>query len=64
MSSHLALKMKADIEKAKAMKDEDKLYRHQGTLYVSIMSPLENLQALETLEARPDDVVLVAYPKC
>ncbi|XP_063053522.1 sulfotransferase 6B1-like [Engraulis encrasicolus] len=52
------------LERAKEVKDEDKLYMFEGTLYSSIMSPEENLQAVRTLEARSDDVLLVAYPKC
>ncbi|KAJ8250810.1 hypothetical protein COCON_G00227320 [Conger conger] len=49
---------------AQDMKDEDKLFRHDGVLYPTIMSPLENLKAMEHLEARHDDVMLAAYPKC
>ncbi|KAJ8392399.1 hypothetical protein AAFF_G00075240 [Aldrovandia affinis] len=64
MGSPFLQKMHASLEKAKAMKEEDKLYRHQGTLYATIKCPPENLQALEKMEARPDDVLLVAYPKC
>uniref|UniRef100_A0AAR2J4X9 Sulfotransferase n=1 Tax=Pygocentrus nattereri TaxID=42514 RepID=A0AAR2J4X9_PYGNA len=37
---------------------------YNGVLYPAIMSPEENLKALETVEARPDDIMLVAYPKC
>ncbi|KAM6984961.1 sulfotransferase 6B1-like [Aplochiton taeniatus] len=49
---------------AKNVKDEDKLYKYEGILYSSILSPTENLNALKNLEARPEDVLLVAYPKC
>ena len=56
---HLAI-----LERSKHVKDEDKLYRFQGLLYPSIMSPAENLEAVRTMEARADDVLLVAYPKC
>lgn len=56
---HLAI-----LERAKDVKDEDKLYRFEGRLYPSIVSPAENLEALRTMEARADDVLLVAYPKC
>ncbi|KAI1896968.1 hypothetical protein AGOR_G00100370 [Albula goreensis] len=56
--------MQALVEKAQTMKEEDKLYRYNGVLYPIIMSPPENLKALEGLEARSDDVMLVAYPKC
>ncbi|XP_055783893.1 sulfotransferase 6B1-like [Salvelinus fontinalis] len=60
MSSSFSAKM----ELAKDMKEEDKLYRYNGVLYPVIMSPVENLKAMERLEARADDVMLVAYPKC
>lgn len=45
-------------------KDEEKLYKKNGIFYPTIMSPPENLDALKDLEAREDDVMLVAYPKC
>ncbi|XP_041959249.1 sulfotransferase 6B1-like isoform X2 [Alosa sapidissima] len=56
---HLAI-----LERSKNVKDEDKMYRFEGRLYPSIVSPAENLEALRTMEARADDVMLVAYPKC
>ncbi|XP_031417692.1 sulfotransferase 6B1-like [Clupea harengus] len=49
---------------AQSLTDEEKVFRHRGILYPTIMSPPENLEALGTLEARQEDVVLVAYPKC
>ena len=52
------------MELARKMEDQDKLYRYNGVLYPVIMSPEENLRALEDLDARPDDIMLVAYPKC
>ncbi|XP_053730203.1 sulfotransferase 6B1 [Synchiropus splendidus] len=52
------------VQKAQDMKDEEKLYRYQGVLYPITLCPEEHLKALETLEARADDVLLVAYPKC
>ncbi|KAF5894604.1 sulfotransferase 6B1-like [Clarias magur] len=52
------------MERAMNMKDEEKLYKRDGILYPTIMSPPENLDALKDLEAREDDVMLVAYPKC
>ncbi|KAI7795164.1 sulfotransferase 6B1 [Triplophysa rosa] len=56
--------MKARMELAAKMKDEDKLYKRDGILYSTILSPPETLDKLKDLEARDDDVVLVAYPKC
>ncbi|KAL0964666.1 hypothetical protein UPYG_G00327240 [Umbra pygmaea] len=64
MANSFLDKMKAKVEMAKDMKEEDKLYRYKGVLYPVIMSPVENLQRIEKLEARTDDVMLVAYPKC
>ncbi|KAI1886384.1 hypothetical protein AGOR_G00213460 [Albula goreensis] len=64
MSAPFPARIQSRMEQAKTMKEEDKLYRHDGVLYPVIMCPPENLAALENLEARPDDVMLVAYPKC
>ncbi|KAI5101396.1 sulfotransferase 6B1 [Silurus meridionalis] len=52
------------MERGMDMKDEEKLYKRNGILYPTIMSPPENLDALKDLEAREDDIMLVAYPKC
>ncbi|XP_062389609.1 sulfotransferase 6B1-like [Sardina pilchardus] len=52
------------MARAQSMTNEEKVFRHKGILYPTIMSPVENLEALKTLEARQEDVVLVAYPKC
>lgn len=56
--------MLSRVEQAKAMKDEEKLYRYNGVLYPSIMCPENNLKALGIIKAREDDIMLVAYPKC
>lgn len=56
--------MKARMEQAAKTKDEDKLYKRDGVLYSTILSPPETLEKLKDLEAREDDVILVAYPKC
>ncbi|KAK7127354.1 hypothetical protein R3I93_020058 [Phoxinus phoxinus] len=56
--------MKDRMERAAKMKDEDKLYKREGILYSSVLSPPETLDKLAELEAREDDLVLVAYPKC
>ncbi len=56
--------MKSRMEKAEKMKDEDKLYKREGILYSTILSPPETLDKLKDLEAREDDLILVAYPKC
>lgn len=64
MSSTLEARIQSRMELARKMKEEEKLYRYNGVLYPVIVSPEENLKALETVEARDDDIILVAYPKC
>ncbi|XP_031696493.1 sulfotransferase 6B1 [Anarrhichthys ocellatus] len=56
--------VQSKMEAAKEIKDEEKLYRYNGVLYPCLMCPEENLKALEDIEAREDDIMLVAYPKC
>ncbi|KAK3562232.1 hypothetical protein QTP86_031153, partial [Hemibagrus guttatus] len=56
--------IKNNVMRGMNTKDEEKLYKRNGILYPTIMSPPENLDALKDLEAREDDVMLVAYPKC
>ena len=63
-SNPVQTKMQAKMAKGLAMKEEDKVFRYKGVLYPTIMAPLENLKAVEVLEARHDDVMLAAYPKC
>ncbi|XP_030627516.1 sulfotransferase 6B1 [Chanos chanos] len=57
-------RIQSKMEMASKMKDEDKLYKYEGIIYSSIMSPVENLEALKGMDAREDDKMLVAYPKC
>ncbi|XP_029106637.1 sulfotransferase 6B1-like [Scleropages formosus] len=52
------------MEKANQMKEEEKVFRYKGILYPILRCPEENLKAYESFEARPDDIMLVAYPKC
>ncbi|XP_039995207.1 sulfotransferase 6B1 [Xiphias gladius] len=52
------------MQMAKEISDEEKLYRYNGVLYPRIMCPEDHLKALEDIEAREDDIMLVAYPKC
>lgn len=56
--------MQSRIHLAQKMKEEEKQYRYNGVLYPTIMCPEENLKALDQIQAREDDVMLVAYPKC
>ncbi|XP_028278646.1 sulfotransferase 6B1 [Parambassis ranga] len=65
MSTNVFLnKMQSRMQMAKEMSDEEKLYRYKGVLYPRLMCPEEHLEALENMEAREDDIMLVAYPKC
>ncbi|XP_021424021.2 sulfotransferase 6B1 [Oncorhynchus mykiss] len=64
MSKPMSSQGMSKMDKAKNVKDENKLYLHEGILYSTIMSPLENLKGLKELEGRPNDILLVAYPKC
>ncbi|XP_059393317.1 sulfotransferase 6B1-like [Carassius carassius] len=54
----------SSMEEAAKMKNEDKLYKREGILYSTILSPPETLDKLKELEAREDDLILVAYPEC
>ncbi|XP_042559376.1 sulfotransferase 6B1-like isoform X2 [Clupea harengus] len=54
----------ARMEMAKRLKDEEKLYLFDGTLYPVVLCPAENMEALRTLRAGPDDLVLLSFPKC
>ncbi|XP_062256728.1 sulfotransferase 6B1 [Platichthys flesus] len=56
--------MQSKINLAEQVSDEEKLYRYKGILYPTIMCPEDHLKALDNLEAREDDLMLVAYPKC
>nr|XP_020441841.1 sulfotransferase 6B1 [Monopterus albus] len=60
----LAAKLMSKVQMAKDTKDEDKLYRYKGVLYPRLMCPEEHLKVLGTFQAREDDVMTVAYPKC
>ncbi|XP_013882951.1 sulfotransferase 6B1 [Austrofundulus limnaeus] len=57
-------RMQARLEKAKAMTEEEKLYRFNGVLYPTLMCPEENFKCLDNIKAREDDIMLAAYPKC
>lgn len=57
-----------EINKALAKSEgftlKDMLFSYQGTPYPVTVCSTETFQALENLEARRDDMVLVSYPKC
>ncbi|XP_048105242.1 sulfotransferase 6B1-like isoform X1 [Alosa alosa] len=52
------------MEMAKRLKDDEKLHLFDGILYPVVICPAENMEALRTLKARSDDVVLLSFPKC
>lgn len=64
MSSEPLGPLESKIKMADDTKDEDKLYRYNGILYPIIMCPESQLQTLGQFQAREDDILLVAYPKC
>ncbi|NXE48620.1 ST6B1 Sulfotransferase, partial [Casuarius casuarius] len=57
-----------EINKALAKSEgftlKDLLFSYRGTPYPVTVCSAETFQALENLEARRDDLVLVSYPKC
>ncbi|KAM4679472.1 LOW QUALITY PROTEIN: sulfotransferase 6B1 [Amazona ochrocephala] len=52
------------LEKCEGFTLKHLLFSYQGTPYPVTVCSVEMFQALEDLEARSDDVVLVSYPKC
>ncbi|KAM9290595.1 sulfotransferase 6B1-like [Gastrophryne carolinensis] len=52
------------IERGRTMTPEELQWRHRGILYPSLLCSDENFRAMETLQAREDDVLIVTYPKC
>ncbi|MGH0160389.1 UNVERIFIED_CONTAM: hypothetical protein FKN15_061599 [Acipenser sinensis] len=56
--------MEEKMQKTKDMKPEDMLFTYKGVLYPSLLCKPENFKAMERFEAREDDILLVAYPKC
>ncbi|MBN3285561.1 ST6B1 Sulfotransferase, partial [Polyodon spathula] len=56
--------VEAMIETAKNRKPEDLEFKYKGILYPSLLCQPENVDAMESFEAREDDILLAAYPKC
>lgn len=52
------------LAKSEGLTLKDLLFSYQGTPYPVVACSVETFQALENLEARRDDIVLVSYPKC
>ncbi|XP_006024568.1 sulfotransferase 6B1-like [Alligator sinensis] len=61
-------KLVDEIEKALAKSEglalKDLLFSYKGIPYPSSVCSAETFQAMENLEARKDDIVVVSYPKC
>ncbi|XP_026164327.1 sulfotransferase 6B1 [Mastacembelus armatus] len=65
MSSNVfATQLQSKLQMAKEISEEEKLYRYNGVLYPRLMCPEDHLKSLENFQAREDDIMLVAYPKC
>lgn len=45
-------------------KDEELMFTFKGVLYPKSLCHVETFAALETMEVRKDDMLVVAYPKC
>ncbi|XP_009932692.1 sulfotransferase 6B1 isoform X1 [Opisthocomus hoazin] len=52
------------LAKSEGLTLKDMLFSYWGTRYPVTVCSAETFQALENLEARRDDMVLVSYPKC
>ncbi|XP_068183145.1 sulfotransferase 6B1-like [Antennarius striatus] len=63
-SQPLHEQMAAMMKRAAELSDEEKLHRYNGVLYPKLLCPELHLKALGDTKARPDDIMLTAYPKC
>lgn len=52
------------LAKSEGLTLKDLLFSYWGTLYPATVCSAEMFQALENLEARKDDLLLVSYPRC
>ncbi|XP_003215876.1 sulfotransferase 6B1 [Anolis carolinensis] len=52
------------LEDGSKLSPEEKLCSYKGILFPITICHPETLQALETFEARKDDVIMTGYPKC
>lgn len=51
------------LETASSMHRDELLFSYKGILYPTAICNPESFKALESFEARSDDVVLAGYPK-
>lgn len=56
--------IKKRLEQASKMTPEELKFSYKGILYPTILCSKETFQAMEKMEAREDDVLIVTYPKC
>ncbi|KAG8123472.1 hypothetical protein E2320_019064 [Naja naja] len=52
------------FDENKDNKNEELFFTFKGVLYPNRLCSAETFEALETFEARKDDMLLIAYPKC
>ncbi|XP_044148489.1 sulfotransferase 6B1-like [Bufo gargarizans] len=62
------LKFIEEVEKvldaAKNIPKEDLLFTYNGVIYPTSTCDVDTFKSIETFEAREDDLMMVAYPKC
>ncbi|XP_071997013.1 sulfotransferase 6B1-like [Engystomops pustulosus] len=56
--------MKRIVEQANNMTPEEMQFSYKGILYPSLLCSEASFQAMESFEAREDDVLIITYPKC
>ncbi|XP_073528787.1 sulfotransferase 6B1-like [Phyllobates terribilis] len=56
--------MKKIVEEAKNKTPEELQVSYKGILYPSLLCSEATFQAMETFEAREDDLLIMTYPKC
>ncbi|XP_044147160.1 sulfotransferase 6B1-like [Bufo gargarizans] len=52
------------IEASKNIPKEDLLFTYNGVIYPTSICDVDTFKTMETFEAREDDLMMVAYPKC
>uniref|UniRef100_A0A0B8RP31 Sulfotransferase n=1 Tax=Philothamnus irregularis TaxID=1899461 RepID=A0A0B8RP31_9SAUR len=52
------------FDENKDNKNEELFFTYKGVLYPNRLCSVETFEALETFEARKDDMLVIAYPKC
>ncbi|XP_077139181.1 sulfotransferase 6B1-like [Ranitomeya variabilis] len=60
----LAKNLQKVFDIAKNTPKEDLIFTYNGVLYPTMTCDVDTFKTIETLEAREEDLMLVAYPKC